>query len=374
MVNITHVDLLRLASSIPYAQQLQSIANASTEQISFISDDPSFVTDILGPNVSQQLVAHTDWVAFHEAGIYNIATGKLYATSNWNGSFDNPINVTAIDIHNGNTIESIRYEHLAEANGGAAFYPVGTPANSSAGQQIVFCDEGDFTNPAGLVLVDPAKNTSRVLLNNFLGRNFTSINDIEQHSHTGDLWFTDVPYGYWQYFRPPPVIRYQVYRFEPNTGVVQAVADGFNAPNGFEFSPDFKYAYVTDTGSHTYPNKDNLTDPATIYRFDITDDGKRLHNRQVFAYSDVGFPDGIHTDTNGNVFSGCGDGVHVWNPEGVLLGKFAVANGGVNNFAFVLGGLYIFNAQNLFKVTIKAEGRTVKRDFGLYESAGGYGR
>jgi gluconolactonase len=73
-------------------------------------------------------------------------------------------------------------------------------------------------------------------------------------------------------------------------------------------SPDFKYVYVTDTGSHTFPGKDNLTDPATIYRFDITDDGKRLHNRQVFAYSDYGFPDGIHTDTQGNVYSGCGDG------------------------------------------------------------------
>ncbi|KAK3086926.1 hypothetical protein LTR53_020031, partial [Teratosphaeriaceae sp. CCFEE 6253] len=118
--------------------------------ISFISYDDSFVTNILGPNVTQELVAHTDWVAFHEAGIYNIGTGKLYATSNWNGSFDNPINVTAIDINNGNTIESVRYEHLAEANGGAAFYPVGTPANSSEGQQIVFCDEGDFTNPAQL--------------------------------------------------------------------------------------------------------------------------------------------------------------------------------------------------------------------------------
>lgn len=55
-----------------------------------------------------------------------------------------------------------------------------------------------------------------------------------------------------------------------------------------------------------------------------------------------------------------------WNPEGVLLGKFAVANGGVNNFAFVPGGMYIFNAEKLFKVTMKAEGRTVKRDFGLY--------
>ena len=54
-----------------------------------------------------------------------------------------------------------------------------------------------------------------------------------------------------------------------------------------------------------------------------------------------------------------------WNPEGVLLGKFAVANGGVNNFAFAVGSLYIFNAERLFKVTLKAEGRTVRRDFGL---------
>lgn len=206
MVNITNVNLLNLATSLPYANELQSIANDSTDYISFISYNNSFVTDILGPNVSQELVAHTEWQAFHEAGVYNIATGKLYAASNWNGSFDDPINVTAIDIHHGNTIESIRYDHLAEANGGAAFYPVGTPANSSAGQQIVFCDEGDLVNPAQLVLIDPATNASRVLLNSFLGRNFSSINDIEQHPYTGDLWFTDVPYGYWQYvfFRPMP--------------------------------------------------------------------------------------------------------------------------------------------------------------------------
>ncbi|KAK3680305.1 hypothetical protein LTR78_000683 [Recurvomyces mirabilis] len=372
MVNITSVDLLHLASSIPYAYQLQSIANASIDHISFISYNETFITDILGTNVSQQLVAQTDWVAFHEAGVYNIKTGKLYATSNWAGNISNPVNVTAIDINNNNSISSIRYDGLAEANGGAAFYPVGSSANSSEGQQIVFCDEGDFTNPAGLVLVDPATNKTSTLVNNFLGRNFTSINDVEQHYGTGDLWFTDVPYGYWQYFRPTPVIRYQAYRFEPKTGVIQAVADGFNAPNGIEFSPDFKHVYITDTGSHTFPNKDNLTDPATIYRFDVTPDGKRLENRQVFAYSDVGFPDGIHTDTQGNVYSGCGDGIHVWNPEGVLLGKLAVANGGVNNFAFVPDGMYIFNAQNLFKVTLKAEGRTVKRDFGLYEK-GGYG-
>ena len=92
---------------------------------------------------------------------------------------------------------------------------------------------------------------------------------------------------------------------------MQAVADYFIAPNGIEISPDYKHIYVTDTGVHTFPGKDNATEPATIYRFDITEDGKRLHNRQVFAYSDNGFPDGIHTDTMGNVYSGVADGIHV---------------------------------------------------------------
>ena len=235
MVNITYVDVLSLAASIPYANQLASIANASIDHVSFISYHDSFSQNILGANASQQLITQESWVAFHEAGVYNHVTGKLYATSNWNGSFANPINITAIDINNGDTISSIRYDNVAEANGGAAFYPVGSPANSSEGQQIVFCDEGDFVNPSQLTLVDPATNKSRVLVNNFLGKNFSSINDVEQHYHTGDLWFTDARYGYWQYFRPEPVIRPQVYRFEPKTGVVQAVADDFIAPNGIEF-------------------------------------------------------------------------------------------------------------------------------------------
>lgn len=56
-----------------------------------------------------------------------------------------------------------------------------------------------------------------------------------------------------------------------------------------------------------------MTDPASIYRFDITPDGKRLQNRQLFAYASRGLPDGIHTDTAGNVYSACGggDGVDV---------------------------------------------------------------
>lgn len=310
MVNVTIVDLLQLAISIPYASQLAAVSNASTDHVSFLAYDQSFIDFVVGSDPTESLITTKPWVAFHEAGVYNIATGKLYATSNYD-SLSNPINVTSIDIHNNNQIESIRYPNLAEANGGAAFYPVGTPPTCSEGQQIVFCDEGDLINPSQLVLVDPAQNVSKVLINNFNGRNFSSINDVEQHPYTGDLWFTDARYGYWQYFRPEPVIRPQVYRFEPETGVVQAVADDFIAPNGIEFSPDYKHIYVTDSGSNTFPGKLNETGPANIYRFDITADGKRLHNRQLFAYSAYGIPDGIHTDVRGNVYSGCGDGIEV---------------------------------------------------------------
>lgn len=73
-------------------------------------------------------------------------------------------------------------------------------------------------------------------------------------------------------------------------------------------SPDFKHIYVTDTGIQTFPGKNNLTEPSSIYRFDITPDGKRLQNRQLFAYAARGLPDGIHTDTAGNVYSSCGNG------------------------------------------------------------------
>lgn len=364
MVNITHVDLLRLATSFDYAYQLQGITNASTDHVSLLAYDQSFIDDVVGTNSTQRLVAELPFNAFHEAGVYNIATGKIYAASNWAGSLDNPINITIIDPQTG-AIEFTRYNNLAEANGGTAFYPVGTPANSSAGQQIVFCDEGDIDNhPSQLTMIDPVTNQTQVLLNNYLGRNFSSLNDIVQHPDTGDLWFTDARYAYWQYFGPEPSIRPQVYRFEPKTGVVQAVADDFIAPNGIEFSPDYQHVYITDTGVHTFPGKDNATAPATIYRFDMTPDGKRLENRQLFAYSDVGFPDGIHTDTRGNVYSATADGVHVWNKEGVLIGKFGVGGLGVNNFIFAPGGIYIMNAYKLWYVSIKAEGRSVRRDWG----------
>lgn len=71
-----------------------------------------------------------------------------------------------------------------------------------------------------------------VLLNNFFGRQFNSLNDVAIHPKNKEVYFTDVPYGYYQDFRPSPGLQNQVYRFNPDTGAVRIAADGFVHPNG----------------------------------------------------------------------------------------------------------------------------------------------
>lgn len=91
------------------------------------------------------------------------------------------------------------------------------------------------------------------------------------------------------------------------------------------------------------------------YAFDVsTYSGQPfLVNRRLFAMADNGFPDGIKCDMNGNVFSGCGDGVHVWSPGGVLIGKILVP-GGVANLCFgERNELFILNSTRLWRAVLE---------------------
>ena len=355
---ITHINLLSAATNLAY---FNSVLPSTEPSISLLSYQNSFATDVLGPNVTARKVQDLPWQAFHEGGVYQKSTNSMYISSNWAGSLDNPINMTIVNMSD-LSITSRRFDGLFEANGGTTWYPPGSDPSKTA-PAMLWCDEGDFTNPSGLVSLTVPQNKTKEVISNFLGRNFSSVNDVRQHPITGDLWFTDADYGFFQNFRSTPTIPKQVYRFEPKTGVIQVVADGFDESNGLEFSPDLKTLYVTDTGAqHFTPN---ATRPATIYAFDVTDDMKRLTNRRTFAYADSGFPDGIHTDTAGNVWSGCGDGVHVWDSKGILLGKIHLGEVS-NSFAFYPGGVLVFSNSRLWDVRgIKAVGREVCKDFGV---------
>ncbi|GAT24992.1 SMP-30/Gluconolaconase/LRE-like region [Aspergillus luchuensis] len=90
------------------------------------------------------------------------------------------------------------------------------------------------------------------------------------------------------------------------------------------------------------------------YAFDVsTIHGQPfLTNRRLFAMADHGIPDGIKCDLNGNVYSGCGDGIHVWSPGGVLLGRILI-DGGVANFCFGRNGeIFALNEHRLWRVQL----------------------
>jgi hypothetical protein len=68
---------------------------------------------------------------------------------------------------------------------------------------------------------------------------------------------------------------------------------------------------------------------------------------------------GIHCDSNGNVYAACGDGIHVWNPSGTLLGK--IFTGELTaNFQFAGKGRMVLLAEtHLYYATLAAEGASI---------------
>ncbi|UOM34631.1 SMP-30/gluconolactonase/LRE family protein [Acuticoccus sp. I52.16.1] len=159
-----------------------------------------------------------------------------------------------------------------------------------------------------------------ILADRYDGKRFNSPNDVVVHAD-GSIWFTDPTYGIDKDYEggraPEEIGGSYVYRIDPSTGAVAAVATDFVKPNGLAFSPDYSVLYIADTGvSHI---KDG---PRHIRRFSVTD-GK-LSGGEVFATCTYGLFDGFRMDEQGNLWSSAGDGVHVYNPSGTLIGKIKV--------------------------------------------------
>lgn len=91
---------------------------------------------------------------------------------------------------------------------------------------------------------------SLVLLNNYFGRQFNSLNDVVINPRNGELYFTDTLYGFLQDFRPPPGLRNQVYRYNFETGAVAVVADDFTLPNGWSSLTLLEETRLTIDRSH----------------------------------------------------------------------------------------------------------------------------
>jgi gluconolactonase len=330
--------------------------------------DPGFLA-ILGPNPSFNEVASNATFAFaHEAPIFNPGTDEVFFASNDGGPLGDS------DINHNNKVGKISMQAVETALqglNGAVGQAVNVPVtelnlpdtiqmtNGGTGPfkgSLVLITSGRGPLPPSIALVNPkAPNNATVLLDNFFGRQFNSLNDIKIHPTSGALFFTDVVYGFLNHFRPLPLMPNQVYRFDPSTGAVRVVATDFDKCNGIAFSPDGKLAYIADTGASGGFLGNNQTEPATIYAYDVDPTTQVFLNRRIFAYVDTGVPDGVQLDSEGNLYAGCGDGVQVFSSGGTLLGKFFIGSVS-SNMVFAGDGRLVINAETkIFVAKIAAK-------------------
>ena len=188
------------------------------------------------------------------------------------------------------------------------------------------------------------------------GWRFNSPNDVVVKSD-GSLWFTDPSYGidtaYEGYPAPHEVDGCHVWRLDPVSGELRAVATDFQMPNGLAFSPDEKLLYIADTGYTHSP-----TGRRHIRRFAVDGDGVSLSGGEVFAECSIDLYDGFRFDTDGNLWVGAGDGVHCISPDGCLIGKIRVPEV-VANVCF--GGvqrnrLFLCGTTSLYSIFVNAAG------------------
>jgi gluconolactonase len=210
---------------------------------SFTVHDAAF-HDILGSKpLLEPLIEDHECPFAHEAGVFIASRNELFITSNrlTNTQRQPMVRISKVILGDGSkppTCEEIQCDDIKMGNGGVNF---------KDDTSILFCAQGSFDSPSGLYEMSTSPPyASRRILSDYYGRPFNSVNDVVVHSD-GSIWFTDPIYGYEQGYRPKPQLPNQVYRFDPQTRNVRAMADGFGRPNGICFSPDEMIAYVTDT-------------------------------------------------------------------------------------------------------------------------------
>lgn len=307
-------------------------------------------SSILGDNPTlTELISNSSIPLFHEAAIYldDLAKPTIFVVSN-------QYNITnSSDTNN----KDIVISKITQSDNGTWSSEIITPSGPApiilpnGGYKykdgMIFTTQGDLTENGAIVYMNASYPYNTIsLIDNYLGKPFNSLNDAHVTAD-GAIWFTDPPYGYSQSIRPAPKLPAQTYRYVPDTGDIRVVADGLLHPNGIVFSPDEKTCYLTDgTGDAT----SDFVDPRTIYAYDVqTISGSPfLTNKRLFALPADGIPDGIKVDKAGNVYGGCGDGVNIWSPGAVLLGKIVV-DGGSANFAIGEDGdIFLLNEKNLY--------------------------
>ncbi|TKY88257.1 hypothetical protein EX895_002967 [Sporisorium graminicola] len=390
-------------------------ATQNKQEAGIVSLDADF-DRLIGSSAGMRklLVDATGQQTFHEAGVYLSKHNKVYLSSNRltdskHGQRALIVGVplscipavatdAAAKSHDGilpelsadeqkrlwSELEIIQDlpEHLAMPNG----------ATNWDDDSVLWCEQGlDSRNVAStLVIHNVDDHKTKSAMTSYQSKPFSSLNDVVKHPTTGCVFFTDPDYGVEQSFKSheKEYAPNGVYIWNPATGQVKLVdASNYVKPNGVTFVPSDAndgsgLLITTDTGRFRFHRNDKMGDfyvndngPSLIYSYKVHADSASsdglpavdVASRREFAQSTSGVPDGIHVDSQGNVWAGHGNGVHVYKPQsdgsGKLIGKFVLPGGkGVANFCWAgktSSGQYrqlLFAEDELWEVLISVNG------------------
>jgi sugar lactone lactonase YvrE len=291
----------------------------------------------LGSNPSYEYVFHVS-KAVHEAPVYAPVQNKLFLSQLAPPAGYLPQLVIDLNKNPPTLSEFISNPPVYAPNGGT-FRDGLIIWGASGGNNSI----GGTEQRVSIRTLDPATNKTNVLLNNYFGAYFNTIDDITVHPTSREIFFTDPDYSWFNALTDTaPQLPTASYRFNPDTGATVVVDDEIVQPNGIAFNPDGSTLYISDTGAvsgqidpklGSQGTTFNTTGKRIVYAYDVSNNGTKISNKRPFYLAQDWIPDGLKVSQEGLVVTATGHGVDVLDDTGNLLIRIQT-NYTVQNFAW----------------------------------------
>ncbi len=211
---------------------------------------------------------------------------------------------------------------------------------------LVLCQHGNRQMARMEAVLNDPKPVFSTLAGNYDGKKFSSPNDAV-FSQSGELYFTDPPYGLPMQndHDPAKEISFNgVYKVN-KSGEVVLLTDSITRPNGIAFLPGEKQLIVANSD----PAKPNW------YVYDVS--GDQLKNGRIFYRAQMqkgerGLPDGLKINRKGIVFASGPGGIWIFDSKAVLLGKIKLQEA-ASNVALSADEKTLFVTNDMYLLRIK---------------------
>ncbi len=201
---------------------------------------------------------------------------------------------------------------------------------------LVLCQHGDRRLARMDAPINNPNPEFTTIVGEYLTKKFNSPNDACYNS-TGDLYFTDPPYGLEKRMKDPSKeLSYQgVFKYD-KSGQLHLLTKDLSRPNGIALSPDEKTLYIANSDPKS----------AIWVSCDLDENGLIKTTRIFYEVTDLvdteqGLPDGLKVDARGNIFATGPGGVWIFNAQGKVLGKIRTGQA-TSNCAFGEDGKSLF--------------------------------